>query len=103
MVKPRVRQWVDVRDLQTIGPSFTARAPRDERFKGKSVIDTAVYRGGDALAGWGFAGLESLGLGLSLIAWSLVPFTAAWAAFAARLGRHIAASVSKGPREPSDT
>jgi AAA family ATP:ADP antiporter len=34
---------------------FTA-VPREERYKAKNFIDTAVYRGGDALSGWIFAG-----------------------------------------------
>ena len=34
---------------------FTA-VPREERYKAKNFIDTVVYRGGDALSGWIFAG-----------------------------------------------
>ena len=34
---------------------FTA-VPREERYKAKNFIDTVVYRGGDALSGWMFAG-----------------------------------------------
>jgi len=30
--------------------------PREERYKAKNFIDTVVYRGGDALSGWMFAG-----------------------------------------------
>jgi AAA family ATP:ADP antiporter len=34
---------------------FTA-VPREARYKAKNFIDTVVYRGGDALSGWLFAG-----------------------------------------------
>src|SRR6185437_15369339 len=30
---------------------------REEKYKAKNFIDTAVSRGGDALSGWAFAGL----------------------------------------------
>ncbi len=38
---------------------FTA-VPREERYKAKNFIDTVVYRGGDALSGWIFAGPAAL-------------------------------------------
>jgi AAA family ATP:ADP antiporter len=42
---------------------------RQARFKAKPVIDIVVYRGGDSLAGWAFAGLTTtLGLGLGAVA-----------------------------------
>jgi ATP:ADP antiporter, AAA family len=33
--------------------------PREERYKAKNFIDTVVYRGGDMLAGWAFAGVSA--------------------------------------------
>jgi AAA family ATP:ADP antiporter len=51
---------------------------REERYKAKSFIDTVVYRGGDALSAWLFAGLAALGLGLSAIALVGVPLAVAW-------------------------
>lgn len=60
---------------------------RESRYKAKNVIDTVVYRGGDALSGWAFAGLTALGLGLSAIAWLGVPLAAAWLAVGLWLGR----------------
>jgi AAA family ATP:ADP antiporter len=52
---------------------------RSERYKAKSVIDTVVYRGGDALMGWVFAGLKLLGLGLGGIALLSAPLAGVWA------------------------
>lgn len=63
---------------------------RETKYKAKNALDTVVYRGGDALAGWLFAGLKSLGLGLAAIAWLAVPIALAWAAVAFWLGRRQA-------------
>ena len=34
---------------------------REEKYKAKNFIDTVVYRGGDALSAWAYAGLRALG------------------------------------------
>lgn len=60
---------------------------REEKYKSKNFIDTAVYRGGDAVSGWLFAGLMALGLGLQAIAMVAVPVAMLWAAVAVYLGR----------------
>lgn len=62
---------------------------RLERFKGKNVVDTVVYRGGDMLAGWAFSLLEVAGVGLSAIAWLATPTVGLWAWLGVRLGRGI--------------
>ncbi|MCF8178778.1 MAG: MFS transporter [Sulfuritalea sp.] len=69
---------------------------REAKYKAKNALDTVVYRGGDALAGWLFAGLKSLGLGLAVIAWIAVPIALAWAAIAFWLGRRQAV-LSRNP------
>ncbi|OXC90713.1 MFS transporter, partial [Achromobacter sp. KAs 3-5] len=46
---------------------FTAVSPED-KYKTKNVIDTVVYRGGDAASGWVKAGIDTLGYGAALIA-----------------------------------
>ncbi len=63
---------------------------RETKYKAKNALDTVVYRGGDALAGWMFAGLKSLGLGLAAVAWIAVPLALAWTAVAAWLGHRQA-------------
>jgi len=50
----------------------------NERYQGKNFIDTAVYRGGDALSGWGFAALTTIGLSLSAIAFVAIPIALLW-------------------------
>jgi AAA family ATP:ADP antiporter len=61
--------------------------PREEKYKAKNVIDTVVYRGGDAVSSWAFAGLTALGLGLTGIALVALPLAAVWIAIAIYLGR----------------
>jgi len=51
---------------------------RMEKYKAKNFIDTVVYRGGDAVAGWAFTGLAAGGLGLRGIAVTAVPVALAW-------------------------
>ncbi|MGE8689462.1 MAG: NTP/NDP exchange transporter [Achromobacter sp.] len=46
---------------------FTAVPPAD-KYKTKNVIDTVVYRAGDAASGWVKAGVDMLGYGAALIA-----------------------------------
>ena len=61
---------------------------RSARYKAKNFIDTVVYRGGDALAGWLFTGLKSLGLSASGIALLAVPLALGWAALGLWLGNN---------------
>lgn len=60
---------------------------RTERYQSKSFIDTFVYRGGDALAGWGNQGLVLLGLSLPVMAVASIPLAGCWIATAYILGR----------------
>jgi AAA family ATP:ADP antiporter len=60
---------------------------RESKYKAKNFNDTVVYRGGDAVAGWIYAGLRSLGLSLSHMALIAVPLAAIWAVVAYRLGK----------------
>jgi len=63
---------------------------RETKYKAKNALDTVVYRGGDALAGWLFTGLKALGAGITIIAWIAVPLALAWAAVALWLGKRQA-------------
>jgi len=61
--------------------------PREEKYKVKNFIDTAVVRGGDAVSGWLFEGLRLLGIGLSGISFVAVPVAVLWTTTAYLLGR----------------
>ncbi len=68
---------------------FTA-LPRTQKYKAKNFIDTVVYRGGDALAGWLYTLLAGIGLGTGGIALTAAPLAALWAVVGYRLGgRHL--------------
>ena len=60
---------------------------RDARYKAKNFIDTVVYRGGDALAGWLFTLLKFLGVGIGGIALLSIPLAMIWGWIGYRLGR----------------
>ena len=60
---------------------------REDKYKSKSFIDTVVYRLGDQVGAWSYAGLLALGLTLSGIAFATVPIAAIWLANAFWLGR----------------
>lgn len=79
---------------------------REDKFKAKSFIDTFVYRTGDQIAAWTYAGLSALGLGLSGIAWVAVPLSAIFAALAIWLGRtqeELAVASRRSPEMPSSS
>jgi AAA family ATP:ADP antiporter len=59
---------------------------RVAKYKAKSVIDTVVYRGGDAVSGWIFAGLAAAGIGFSGVAAISAPLSAIWVGLSAWLG-----------------
>ncbi len=51
---------------------------REEKYKAKNFIDTAVSRGGDASTGWLVAGVKALGATTAHLAWMLVPIMLVW-------------------------
>jgi len=51
---------------------------REEKYKSKNFIDTVIYRGGDAVSGWVFTGLQGAGLGLSAIFFVAAPIATVW-------------------------
>lgn len=65
---------------------FTSVA-REEKYKAKNLIDTAVFRGGDVVWSWAFAGLVRFGAGPLVIAGLAVPIMIGWAVLALGLGR----------------
>ncbi len=60
---------------------------REDKYKAKLVVDTVIYRGGDAAALWLQFGLITWGVAASAIAWGLVGLAAAGAVVALALGR----------------
>jgi AAA family ATP:ADP antiporter len=52
---------------------------REEKYKAKNVIETLVYRGGDAASGWLSFGLTAMGAGFGMLAVLVIPFAGVWA------------------------
>jgi ATP:ADP antiporter, AAA family len=60
---------------------------REEKYKAKNFIDTAISRGGDASTAWLVTGLKALGATTTHMAWALVPLMLVWAWLAHVLAR----------------
>ena len=63
---------------------------REEKYKAKNFIDTAISRAGDASTGWLVSGIKALGVTTAQISWVLVPLMFLWA----WLGRWLAGQQS---------
>ncbi|WP_245257842.1 MFS transporter [Methylobacterium sp. 88A] len=61
--------------------------PREDRYKAKNFLDTAVYRTGDQIGAWSFQGIGALGLGSTAVAIAAVPLSVAWLLNSLWLGR----------------
>lgn len=96
MVVRRIGEYAITRPCRdTLYTSVT----REEKYKAKSLIDTFIYRGGDATSGSLHQGLTAgLGLGASGIGWVGALVSAIWLAVAWSLGRtHEERGGSTGP------
>lgn len=74
-----LRRAVDYAITRPAREALFTVVSREAKYKAKNVIDTVVYRGGDALSGWMFAGLAAAGLGFAGITAIFAPLTAVWA------------------------
>jgi AAA family ATP:ADP antiporter len=59
---------------------------REDKYKAKPFLDAAVYRGGDLVSGWIYAGLSAVGLSIAAIALVAAPIAGIWAILGLRLG-----------------
>ncbi len=64
--------------------------PREDKYKAKNFIETFVYRGGDQVGSWTYAGLTALGLGLAGVALAAVPLSLVMLGLGVWLGRRQA-------------
>jgi len=74
---------------------------REERYKSKSLIDTAVYRGGDLASSWLQTGLAGLGFGLAGLALLGAPLAVLWGAVGLYIARHQARRPHAPQRRPA--
>ena len=74
--------------------------PREDRYKAKSFIDTAVYRTGDQVGAWSVALLRWAGLGTAGVALVAIPIAALWLLDALWLGRRQELLAAEQEAEP---
>ncbi len=77
--------------------------PREDKYKAKCFIDTVVYRTGDQVGAWFYAGMGFLGLGMTWISIAAVPMSIIWLVNGLWLGRKqvvLAAEVYPAPHAP---
>ena len=60
---------------------------REDKYKAKNFIDTFVYRAGDQIGAWSYAGVRALGTGMSAAALAMAPVSAVWLVVGLWLGR----------------
>ena len=84
MVLRRVGEYALVRPGREM--LFT-RVDAQTKYKAKNVIDTAVYRGADALSGWVKVGIDAIGAGAWLVALIGAAVALCWALVGRWLGR----------------
>lgn len=60
---------------------------REEKYKAKLVVDTVIYRGGDAAALWAKWGLYTLGVSAAALSWGLVAIAGLGVLVSLALGR----------------
>lgn len=75
--------------------------PREDKYKAKSFIDTFVYRAGDQIGAWAYAGLGVIGLGLGGISLAAVPISMVWLVNGLWLGRRNEALAREAAHEAS--
>ena len=68
---------------------------REEKYKAKNVIDTVVYRGGDAAAAWLQQGLGAGGIGTRAMVIGSLPVTVVWLLLVYFLGKRQATLASE--------
>lgn len=70
--------------------SLYTQVDRESRYKAKAFIDTAIYRGGDLVVGWGMAGVIALAMPLGQVALIGLVVAGLWALLGLRVGRTYA-------------
>ncbi len=81
------QRWMNFAIANPARQVFFTVVAREEKYKAKNLIDVVVYRGSDALYGWVFDSLQTLGLKLGAIALCALPVVVGWLALSAALGR----------------
>ena len=81
------QRWINFAVANPARHVFFTVVGREEKYKAKNMIDVVIYRGSDALSGWVFDSLQTIGLKLGAIALCALPVAAAWFVLSLALGR----------------
>src|SRR5690606_18086108 len=73
---------------------------REDKYKSKAFIDTAVYRGGDSVTAWLDGVIQRTGMAFGALASVTVPLALGWLWLGLWLGRRQAREVEKIQAEP---
>ena len=73
---------------------------REEKYKAKNFIDTAISRAGDASTGWLVSGIKALGVTTAQISWALLPLMFLWAWLGRWLARQQRTRLDPGQVPP---
>ena len=99
-----VQRWMNFAIANPARHLFFTVVTREEKYKAKNLVDVVVYRGSDALSGWIFDSLQTLGLKLGAIALCSLPVVAGWFALSLALGRaHEKRSTQSGAAPVKET
>ena len=82
-----IQRWMNFAIANPGRQVFFTVLDREEKYKAKNLIDVVIYRGSDALYGWVFDSLQTLGLKLGGIALVALPLAAGWLVLSTALGR----------------
>jgi AAA family ATP:ADP antiporter len=82
-----VQRWMNFAIANPARQLFFTVVTREEKYKAKNLVDVVVYRGADALSGWIFDSMQTLGLKLGAIALCSLPVVAGWFVLSVGLGR----------------
>ena len=81
------QRWMNFAIANPARQVFFTVVGREEKYKAKNLIDVVIYRGSDALYGWVYDSLQTLGLKLGAIALCALPVVAGWLILSTALGR----------------
>jgi AAA family ATP:ADP antiporter len=82
-----VQRWMNFAIANPARQVFFTVLNREEKYKAKNLIDVVIYRGADALYGWVFDTLQTVGLKLGAIAIVALPAAVGWLVLSMVLGR----------------
>lgn len=94
MIVRRVGEYAFVRPGREM---LFARLDAESKYKAKNVIDTVVYRAGDAISGWVKSLLDVVGQGGALVALVGAACALLWGVLGWRLGKHASAASPLSP------